>query len=80
MTLKWTPTGGNWMAATWVGDTQVIYLVYLQHGVAGWWWWVERKVCGAANSTPVYLGLSADEDTAKQIAEEDEDDLQNKGF
>jgi hypothetical protein len=68
--MKWTQSGTNWMAATWLDDTQVIYLA--RRAEPDWSiWHVEKKVCGAASRDPQFIGTSRDLEKAKAMAEVD---------
>lgn len=79
MTMRWVPRGPNFMMATWVFETQVIYL--LEHNSlpsSEGWWRVVRTVAGARKEATI--GTSDDLDTAKTIAEDDAEQANQKGF
>lgn len=80
MTMRWAPSGLNHIMATWVFETQVIYL--LEHNPAsllgGEYWRVVRTVAGARKEATI--GTSDDLDGAKKIAEDDASDTEQKGF
>jgi hypothetical protein len=71
MTQQWVKSGDNWMWATWVGDTQVVYLALHDTTLtAKGQWWVLKKVSGA---DPHGYGIGANTELAlaQKIAELD---------
>lgn len=79
MSAKWSPSGKNWMWATWVGSTHVIYLVRKSERDETIWN-VERKVPEAANSGPHFVGTRNHLAKALKLAEDDAEDLNTRGF
>lgn len=64
---RWIKSGENWMWATWVGDSQVIYLLH-QDGDE---WQVCKKVSGAGDPCGYVVDTSGDLTIAKGLAMED---------
>lgn len=74
MTEKWVASGPNWMWATWVGEDQVVYLATdTPQG-----WAVMSRVSGSEVTN--HLATVDDLDDAKKLAEEDAEQLQEKGL
>lgn len=73
MFQRWIRSGPNWMWATWLGDTQIVYLLQRNPLSLSEDWAVMRKVSGAADRHGHVIGNSTHLNTAKQIAETDAD-------
>lgn len=76
-TNEWVSHGPDkWTWETWVGDTQVIYVL---SWVDGEKWLIVRKVPNAAQPE-TFLGSTSNLDTAMALAGMEHDKDQQKGF
>lgn len=70
---KWVKSGKNLIWATWVGDAQVVYLLWVEPSpfTGKDEWAICKKVSGAVQSNGCVIGVQPTLEGAQAIAEHD---------